>query len=82
MRSDLETDVSARKRYLGRKRRIIGDDSLITTAEKLRSLRDAEKVTRQRRSNGQKKSQKKSPIESEESSDSSSEQEVEVLECI
>ena len=42
---DLQTVVSARKTRLSGKRKVIGQDSLITTVEKLQGIREAEQKT-------------------------------------
>jgi hypothetical protein len=86
---DLNAVVGARRTRLSGKRRVIMDDSLITTVEKLEGIRAAEKKTKESRAKRPKvdkqsvsKGRGRSVRQPSTSSDSSSEMEVEVLDCI
>ena len=81
--------ISARKVCLSSKRKVIDGESLISTAEKLSGVRDAEWITQQRQAKRQKvskrhgsKARKKSNDKSEIESDDSNEGLVEIMDCI
>ena len=86
---ELKTVIELRKRVLSGKRRIINEDSLITTVKHLREIRAAEKVTLKREPKGTKsgkgrasKAQSISSSEFETSSDSGCEEVDEIGDCI
>jgi hypothetical protein len=56
----MEAVVTARRTRLSGKRRAIGDDSLITTAEKIRGIMEAEARTRESRAKKRKVEKRKS----------------------
>ena len=81
--------IIARKQHLSRKRKIIEDESLITTMRILNNIEEIKMKTRKRDAKRQKKSKKRSSKTSKESSDESEEdlnsdghEEVEIVDCI
>jgi hypothetical protein len=86
---ELKAVVGQRKRVLSGKRKVIDGESLITTVEKLRGIKAAEKRTQKRQPKRRKavsrqasKAQSISSDEFESSSDSGSEEIVEIGDCI
>jgi hypothetical protein len=87
--ADIKAVAYARKTRLSGKRKVIDGESLISTAEKLRGIREAERRTEGSRSKRQKtgggrrpKAQRRPVKESRVGSDSISEEEVEPFDCI
>ena len=85
----MEAVVTARRTHLSGKRKVIGRDSLITTAEKLRGIREAAAKTRESRAKKRKVEKQKprevrymSTEESEMESDGIEDVLVEIRDCI
>ena len=70
-KEELQAVVSARKARLSGKRKVIDGDSLISTAEKLKGIREAERVTQERGVKRQKASKRRNSRARKESSDES-----------
>jgi DDE superfamily endonuclease/Tc5 transposase DNA-binding domain/helix-turn-helix, Psq domain len=77
----MEAVLTARRARLSGKRKVIGDDSLITTAEKLRGIMEAEVRTRESRAK-KRKVEKRKPRKARDMSTEESEMELEDVEDV